>query len=104
MIASSWLLAWDAYVKGGPRPGPVSNHLLFEDDGKSLKTGMKSRIDYKGLYFHEFDGLIKLFGGGPVIARSTTDIYSDLPNNPNPPVGSEQDGKMVNTQNGEPDD
>ena len=91
LIHAGWLTQWRVFVaQNGPKPGPITNHLLLTDstanDGRapasSLATAsstplpnLKRGDDYRALHGLVWQELFKLYGGGPTILRPTSDIY-----------------------------
>jgi len=77
MISAAWLNQWRAFVSAnGPRPGPISNHTLFEPDGTTLLPGLRRGEHYRALHEVVWQALRDIYGGGPVIERPSLDIYS----------------------------
>ena len=94
LIHDQWLRQWREFIADkGPRPGPISNQMLFETvtpattDGAAaagsgemrLKKGLQKMNDYRGLHGLVFRELHKLYGGGPAIIRATMNIYDRTP-------------------------
>lgn len=77
LIHSPWLQQWRAFVSaGGPRPGPITNHLLFEPDGRTLLPNLARLDHYRALHGLVWNELQAIYGGGPIIKRPTVDIYA----------------------------
>jgi len=76
LIHSPWLQQWRAFVMtGGPRPGPITNHLLLQPDGATVLPNLKRGEHYRALHGLVWQELWQIYGGGPVIRRPTLDIY-----------------------------
>ena len=78
MINNTWLDSWKAFIGGGEKPGPLSNHELLEDDGVTVKEGLKKAKEYRGLNKSEWEVFFGAYGGGPEIIREGVDIYSNV--------------------------
>ena len=77
LIHSPWLQQWRAFVSaGGPRPGPITNHLLFEADGRTLLPNLVRLDHYRALHGLVWNELQAIYGGGPIIKRPSVDIYA----------------------------
>jgi len=77
MIDAEWLQQWRAFVQGnGPRPGPISNENLFDEDGETLLSDLKRGVHYRALHALVWQALHDIYGGGPRIERFALDIYS----------------------------
>jgi hypothetical protein len=78
MISSSWLKTLRTFhvSADAPRPGPICNHVLFAADGKTLLPQLKRGIHYRALCMNTWLVLHSIYGGGPMLERSSTDIYS----------------------------
>lgn len=79
VILSIFLVAvqWSAFSAPGsstPPPGPIDNGRLLENGVP--KKGLNRGSDYRGLSREVWDILYDMYGGGPVIIRSTVSIYS----------------------------
>lgn len=76
-VHAGWLNSWREYVAGkANRPTPVTNDLLFERDGKTLKADMKRGEDFRAIRKIVWDTLIDIYGGGPAVIRKSVDIYA----------------------------
>ena len=81
MIEGKWLQEWRRFVTDeGERPGPITNENLLEPSATDPsvmvpREGLVKARDYRGLHQRVWQGLLELYGGGPIIARSTMDIY-----------------------------
>ena len=102
LIHSPWLQQWRAFVSaGGPRPGAISNHLLFESDGATLLAGLKRADHYRALHGLVWSELQTIYGGGPVIQRPTVDLYTlEVP----PPVVQMSDEEQEEEEEEEAED
>jgi hypothetical protein len=82
MIHSKWLQQWRSFVtEEGDRPGPISNAELLcasSEDPSTLvpREDLVKARDYRGLHAPVWEGLLKLYGGGPPILRQSMNIYS----------------------------
>eukprot|EP01006_Ploeotia_vitrea_P044667 TRINITY_DN66852_c1_g1_i1.p1 TRINITY_DN66852_c1_g1~~TRINITY_DN66852_c1_g1_i1.p1 ORF type:complete len:805 (+),score=436.59 TRINITY_DN66852_c1_g1_i1:26-2440(+) len=77
LINSRWFKAWKQFVAGGSeRPGPISNHKLFDVDGITPLAGLKTPADYRALTPGLWKVFVDLYGGGPEIKRSTPTLYN----------------------------
>lgn len=75
MVDAQWLNTWRAYqCGGGPRPGAIDNAKLLQD-GRPRK-GLRSGIDYHPVQARTWAALVRLYGGGPPIARAHNDMYT----------------------------
>jgi ubiquitin carboxyl-terminal hydrolase 20/33 len=80
MISAVWLNQWRAFVSNnGPRPGPITNELLFQSDGQTLLPDLKRGEHYRALHQIVWQALVDIYSGGPVIQRPTLDIYCQQP-------------------------
>lgn len=79
IIHKPWLVSWNAYVSSnGPRPGPISNHLLCEEEGEDkVKPNLVKEQDYQALKEAVWEALLAIYGGGPPILRETTNLYPE---------------------------
>ena len=76
LIHSGWLQQWRAFVSSnGPRPGAITNQLLFESDGSTLLPNLQRGDHYRALHGMVWQELWNIYGGGPVIERPSVDIY-----------------------------
>jgi hypothetical protein len=57
-------------------PGPVTNHLLLDDDGIPLPNMSKGK-NYRGVNKAVWKQLYETYGGGPVLRRTELSIYAD---------------------------
>jgi hypothetical protein len=97
IISAAWLIQWKAFLRGGTRPGPIDNTVLFCDPSSAVTTATSQQqslhntlrkklqlsVDYRCLNRREWAALVSMYGGGPCIRRPEHDIYSspihDLP-------------------------
>ena len=83
LISMKWTNQWrDFILHDGDLPGPVSNHLLFNQTGSAgavneLKTGLQVNVDYRPVHQLVWRTLLNAYGGGPLICRRTEDIYGE---------------------------
>jgi hypothetical protein len=90
LIHAGWVNKWKEFVlnKGQEKhvnkegstcflpPGPVCNHLLFEDEAcLVIKKKLRAAVDYRGLNQQVWDAYIEIYGGGPQIKRRKVSIY-----------------------------
>lgn len=77
LIDANWLHQWSAF-KSGQRPnppGPITNNRLFKSP--TLPRDNLSRgIHYRGVNEKVWNFFWSVYGGGPVIKKSTINIYS----------------------------
>jgi hypothetical protein len=94
IINSEWLKDWKMFVNNkrsttayGARrsakkdvgildPGPVTNHLLLDDEGIPLPNMSKGK-NYRGVNKAVWKQLYETYGGGPVLRRTELSIYAD---------------------------
>ena len=62
IVDGGWWRAWCAFVKGGPRPGPIRNAALLADGGHALWTGLAAGENYVGMTAQSFGLLSELYG------------------------------------------
>jgi len=77
IIDADWLRQWRAYSKDGsrePRPGPISNNVLLDDEGVP-KPGLERVTTYRGINKQTWNLFVQLYGGGPEIRRAVLDLY-----------------------------
>jgi hypothetical protein len=90
LVHSSFLADFVAFTEDDsrkPPPGSITNTILLEEDGVTLKKGLRKVADYRGLNQTMWDWVVKEFGGGPsIIVSSLNDIYNDNLKAP-PPYG-----------------
>ena len=81
LVHASFLADFDAFIEDdsrNPPPGSITNTILLEEDGVTLKKGLRKVADYRGLNQTMWDWVVKEFGGGPsIIVSSLNDIYND---------------------------
>ncbi|KAG1693004.1 hypothetical protein DVH05_024040 [Phytophthora capsici] len=90
-VHSEWMNRWVAFVgKGGPEPGPISNHELLLPGFTSgqdplVHPGLVIMKDYRFVTPMVWTLLGALHGPGeaPPLARFTLDIYSEAPDDVN---------------------
>lgn len=90
LLSSSWLQQWrdfvynrgysDATGRGVLPPGPVDNAKLLHASGKPHRN-LKPQTHYRGVNYKVWEYFMRVYGGGPILCRSTLDIYdtSSLP-------------------------
>jgi len=77
LIHTDWIRFWKKWAtEGAPRPGPICNNCLVEEDGKTPKKGLEKVHDFRGLRKPVWDRFVAVYGGGPPIIRKVVDIYS----------------------------
>ena len=80
LIDSNWLHCWNAFKNGsqGP-PGPISNHRLFKSNsnGATLRDNLTRGTHYRGVNERVWNYFYGIYGGGPMIKRSTINIYNN---------------------------
>lgn len=94
LIHAEWLQQWRSFVsQNGPRPGPITNHrLMRDDDPNQILPGLQRGTDYRSLHGLVWQELWKLYGGGPVIERPTSDIYiRTKPKSPDTPMDADEE-------------
>jgi len=78
LMDSQWIEKWKDYIQRETTnvpPGPISNDRLLDPKTGLPKPHLSRSTDYRGVvpaiwsYFHE------IYGGGPLLARPTLDIY-----------------------------
>ncbi|OMJ92932.1 hypothetical protein SteCoe_4141 [Stentor coeruleus] len=88
LIHANWITKWKEFVfnknqnpgfqAGALPPGPITNHLLFEDsECKVLKLKLKAAMDYRGLNEKVWQAYHRIYGGGPMIVRKRLNIYDE---------------------------
>jgi hypothetical protein len=78
LLPAAWLERWRRFVRdGGPRPGPIDNRALIDTASGRPRAGLRSGVDYRGLYAAVFFTLAQIYGAGPIILRATLDIYDE---------------------------
>jgi len=104
IISSEWLFKWKCFVQnkisrnadkklaaevrksenaaiGILPPGPITNRNLFREketgEEHLIKEGLQMDKDYKSVCKEVWDKFNNIYGGGPVIIRKTSDIYSE---------------------------
>lgn len=78
IIDNSWLNKWKAFVGNtGPRPGPISNNDLLEDDMLQPKKNLEKVVHYRGLDETEWNIFYHAYGGGPILIRDSVNIYGE---------------------------
>ncbi|KAK1931442.1 hypothetical protein P3T76_013198 [Phytophthora citrophthora] len=94
-VHSEWMNRWVAFVgKGGPEPGPISNHELLlpgftsgQDPNQTavVRPGLVIMKDYRFVTPMVWTLLAALHGPGdaPPLARFILDIYSEAPEDVN---------------------
>lgn len=79
LIDSNWLYAWNAFKNGsqGP-PGPISNSRLFKANNNAtvLRDNLARGTHYRGVNERVWNYFYGIYGGGPVLKRSTINIYN----------------------------
>ena len=85
LIHAGWVNKWKEFVLNKSHdkqqscilpPGPICNHLLFEDeDCRAVKRKLKAAIDYRGLNKEVWVAYLEIYGGGPEIVRNKVSIY-----------------------------
>lgn len=77
LIDSNWLHQWNAFKSGvqGP-PGPISNQRLFKSNSATLRDHLSRGIHYRGVNERVWNYFYGIYGGGPVIKRSSINIYN----------------------------
>lgn len=76
IIHSDWLKAWRSFVAARARPpGVIGNNHLMSEDLRTPKNLLKVADHYRCVNGPTWYYLFKIYGGGPVIARRTADIY-----------------------------
>ncbi len=90
LLSTSWLKKWHTFLAndigpvgrgtwvGAAPPGPISNDLLLESDGKPKKN-LKKVTHYRGVNKHVWEYLVGIYGGGPMICRNAIEIYDETP-------------------------
>ena len=77
LIHDDWLRQWRAFIQEkGQRPGPITNHMLLDAEGRP-RPGLVKVRDYRGLHGTVWEELLRCYGGGPVIVRKRLDIYEE---------------------------
>lgn len=94
IINSEWLKDWKMFVNNkrsttayGTRrsvnaevgildPGPITNHLLLDSEGKPLPNLSKGK-HYRGVNRAVWQQLYDTYGGGPVLIRRELSIYAE---------------------------
>lgn len=83
LIDSNWLHRWTCFKSGQqPPPGPISNHHLLKPPTKSPidplipRDNLTRGIHYRGVNESVWEYFYKIYGGGPVLKRSSINIYS----------------------------
>ena len=90
LIHDDWLRQWRAFIQEkGQRPGPVTNHMLLDAEGRP-RPGLVKVRDYRGLHGTVWDELLRCYGGGPVIVRKRLDIYEEEGTTPVEPQQQQQ--------------
>eukprot|EP01016_Furgasonia_blochmanni_P038335 TRINITY_DN4616_c0_g1_i1.p1 TRINITY_DN4616_c0_g1~~TRINITY_DN4616_c0_g1_i1.p1 ORF type:complete len:245 (-),score=40.85 TRINITY_DN4616_c0_g1_i1:91-825(-) len=86
----SWMQQWqnflysnNKYIKknfvlGFPVPGPINNRNLLNDELEP-KEGMERNKDFRVINRFHWQILKFLYGGGPEIARTEKNVYSESP-------------------------
>lgn len=90
LIHAGWVNKWKEFVLNKSHdkqqncvlpPGPICNHLLFEDvDCSVVKRKLKAAIDYRGLNKEVWVAYLEIYGGGPEIVRNKVSIYDGTGN------------------------
>ncbi|KAL6063557.1 ubiquitin-specific protease doa4 [Balamuthia mandrillaris] len=78
LMHAEWLTQWHCFVRGGPLPGPIPNHLLLEENdqtGLRPLKGLKPVTHYRGVIPDVWWYLFDRYGGGPEIRRDVINIY-----------------------------
>lgn len=77
MVHSGWLDAWKSFVATGERPpGAIGNHHLMDERLRAPKDQLQVAKHYRCINGPTWHYLFKIYGGGPVLARRSADIYS----------------------------
>eukprot|EP00916_Digyalum_oweni_P005216 GHVL01009176.1.p1 GENE.GHVL01009176.1~~GHVL01009176.1.p1 ORF type:complete len:460 (+),score=84.30 GHVL01009176.1:200-1579(+) len=77
MVSAEWVKAWKDFVlHSASPPGPIDNSVLVDSDGIPYSNLIAAK-HYKGVNEVIWKYWITRYGGGPVIARRTFNIYED---------------------------
>jgi len=77
IISEKWLQEWRDFVieeKNELPPGEISNHKLLNEMGQPLEN-LHRRTDYRGVTKQVWLYLHSIYKGGPMITRTSIDIY-----------------------------
>lgn len=78
LISSDWLVNWGQFKSGlGPPPGAISNDSLM--NGKEPRTNLLRGTHYRGVNRTVWNYFYKIYGGGPLLARKSINIYGPEP-------------------------
>jgi len=95
LINCNWISEWKSFIFnksslneeqispnekiGTLPPGPISNNELFStpEDPRELIQGLKKAVNYRGVNEQVWFTYFKIYGGGPVIARRTLNLYDE---------------------------
>jgi len=79
LISEKWLQQWRKFINDDDTlpPGQVANNDLVNEQGVPLPN-LKPKKHYRAVKKEVWDYFISIYGGGPVIIRTSVDIYSSL--------------------------
>ncbi|KAL0248760.1 hypothetical protein GEMRC1_003994 [Eukaryota sp. GEM-RC1] len=80
IISNDWLNKWKTFTRGDSLqiPGPIDNSNLLMTSG-CPKPMLVQGKNYRALTGTVLKALIDIYGGGPIISRIESDIYSQVP-------------------------
>lgn len=79
LISSDWLIQWSQFKSGAAAlPGPISNDQLMQSSTEP-RPNLVRGTHYRGINQKVWDYFYKIYGGGPIITRSSINIYAPPP-------------------------
>jgi len=78
LIDTHWVEKWKEFIlseSSDTPPGPISNTRLIDSATGNPRPHLSRGADYRGVILAIWDYFHSIYGGGPLIARQTLDIY-----------------------------
>lgn len=75
IVEASWFRQWSKFLQGAPRPGPITNQLLFGKDGQP-RDNLRPGEHYFGMDKEAWSQLSDRYGCDVAICKSKYDIYT----------------------------